>query len=75
MDICPCNICPYQDYISCYWLDCNQTSKQAFWDHLKQMSTVMVKFVHGTFDLATFVHISNISILTKLFLPKIFFGP
>ena len=37
----------------------DQTSKIAFWDHLKRMSTVM--FPGNKIFLLTFVHISNIS--------------
>ena len=33
-DICPGYICPYQQYLSCYWLDFGQTSKAGSWDNL-----------------------------------------
>ena len=77
MDICPCNICPgnicpYQQYLSCYRPDFDLTSKSAFLDHLQQMSTVMVKFVQATFNLATFVIISNISAVTEPILNQTF---
>ena len=31
-NICPGNICPYQEYLSCYWPDVNQTLKVGFWN-------------------------------------------
>ena len=49
-------------YLSCKWLDFDQT--------LKQMPTVMVTFVQATYVLMTFVHISNISAVTGLFCSK-----
>ena len=77
-DICPCkicpgNICPYQEYLSCYSPDFDHTLKVGSWDHLEQISTVMVTFVQATFVLATFVHIKNISAITvptKIFEPN-----
>ena len=70
--ICPCNICPYQEYLSCYLPNFDQASKLGSWDHLWQMSAVIVTFVQSTFVLATFVHIRNDSTLTftKLFGPN-----
>ena len=53
-NICPSDICLYQEYTSCYWPDFDQTLKVASLDHLWQIPTVM----------ATFVHISIISAVT-----------
>ena len=69
MNICPYNICPgdirpYQEYLSCYWTDFDQTLKVGSCDYLEQISTVAVTFVQVTFVLATFVHIRNISAAT-----------
>ena len=63
-DICPCNICPrdicpYQEYLSCYWPDFDETLKEGSWEHLEQIPTATVTFVH-----ATFVHIMNIPAVT-----------
>ena len=70
-NICPRNICPYQEYLSWYWPDFDETLKIGSWEHLKQIPTVMVTFVQGTFVLATFVHIRNISAVTDLILMKL----
>ena len=32
--ICPGDICPYQEYLSWYWPDFDQTLKVGSWDHL-----------------------------------------
>merc|ERR1712115_361904 len=61
MGICPGNICPYQQYLSCYWPDFDQTLNEGSWEHIKQITTVIMTFVHATFFLGTFVYISNIS--------------
>ena len=53
--------CPYQEYLSCYWPDFDQTLKEGSWDHLRQIPTVKVTFVQATYVMATFVHTSNIS--------------
>ena len=58
---CPGDICPYQEYLSCYWPDFDETLKVGCWEHLEQIPTVWMTFVHATFVLATFVHIRNIS--------------
>ena len=63
-NICPGNICPYQEYLSWYSPDFDQTLKVSSWDHLGHMPAVMVTFVQGAFDLATFVHSTNISPVT-----------
>ena len=44
-NISPCDICPYQEYIRCYWPDFDQTLKVGSWDHLEQIPTVTVTFV------------------------------
>ena len=53
-DICPWNICPYQQYLSCYWPHLDQTLNKGSWEHMQQITTVTTT--------GTFVHISNISI-------------
>ena len=68
-DICPGNIClgdicPYQEYLNCYWPDFDETLKVGSCEHLEQIPTVRVIFVHATFVLATFVYIRNISAAT-----------
>ena len=55
-DICPGDIYPYQEYLSCYWPDFDETLKLGFWEHLEQIPAVKVTFVK-----ATFVHRKNIS--------------
>ena len=53
----------------------DKTLKECFWEHLEQIPTITVTFVHTIFVLAIFFHIRNISavtdpILTKLFEPN-----
>ena len=55
-NICPGDICSYQQYLSCYWPDLDQTLNKVFWEHTQQITTVTTTFVQ-----ATFAHISNIS--------------
>ena len=74
-EICPCDICPYQEYLSSNWPGFYETLKISSWEHLEQIRTVRVTFVQATFVLVTFVHIRNISavtdpILTKFFVPN-----
>ena len=69
-NICPGDICPYQEYPSCYWPDVDKTLKVGFWNHLYQMPTLMVIFVQSTFALVTFVHIRNISAVTDSIWPN-----
>ena len=74
-DICPDNIClrdicPYQEYFGCYWSDFDETLKVASWKHLEQIPTIKFKFVHATFVLSTFVHVSNILVVTDPILMK-----
>ena len=38
-DICPSNICPYQEYLSCYWPIFDETLQVASWEHLEQIPT------------------------------------
>ena len=59
-----------QQYLSCYWPDFAETLKVGSCEHLEQIPTVRVTFVHATFVLATFVHIRNISAVTDLILMK-----
>ena len=54
-------LCPYQEYLSCYSLDFDQTLKVGSWDHLDQIQAVMVSFVQ-----TKFVHISNIAAVNHL---------
>ena len=75
-DICtgnfyPGDICLYQEYLSCYWSDFDQTLNVSPWEHLQLIPTVTVSFVHATFVLVTFVHISNISAVTDPILTKL----
>ena len=44
-----------KQYLSCYWPDFDQTLKVGSWEHLEEIATVMVRFVQGTFVLATIV--------------------
>ena len=46
--------------------DLDETLRVGYWEHLKQILTVMVTFVQATYALVTFVHISNISAVTGL---------
>ena len=67
--ICPRAICPYQEYLSCYWPDFDETLQVGSRVHLEQILTVTVTFVQAifvqaTFVLVTFVHIRNISAVT-----------
>ena len=71
-NICPCDICPYQEYLSCYWPDFDETLKVGSCEHLEQILTVRMTFVHATFVLATYVHIRNISAVTSPILMKLF---
>ena len=73
-NICPRNICPYKEYLSWYWPDFDQTLQEGSWDHLSQIPTVTVTFVHATFVLETLVHIRNISAVTDQILTR-FFSP
>merc|ERR1712115_479200 len=63
-NICPGDICPYQQYLSCYWPDLDQTLNKGSWEHIQQITTVTMTFVQATFFLWTFVHISNIAAVT-----------
>ena len=63
-DICPGNIfpgdiCPYKQYLSRYWPNFDQTFNEGSWEHIQQITTVTTTFVQ-----ATFVHISNNSVVT-----------
>ena len=48
-DICPGNICPYQQYLSCYWPDLDQTLNKGSLEHIQQITTVTTTFVWATF--------------------------
>ena len=61
-DICPTNICPYHQYLSCYCPNLDQILNKGFLGHIQQITTVTTIFVWATFVVGTFVHISNISI-------------
>ena len=39
-NICPCDICPYQEYLSSHKPDFDQTLKVGSWDHLEHIPTV-----------------------------------
>ena len=60
-NICPGDICPYQQYLSRYWPDLDQTLNNGSWKHIQQITTVTTTFVQATFVVGTFVHISNYS--------------
>ena len=53
---------PYQQYLSCYWPDLDQTLNKGSLEHIQLITTVTTTFVQATFVLGTFVHINNISI-------------
>ena len=36
-NICHGDICPYEEYLICYWSDFDQTLKAGSWDHLLQI--------------------------------------
>ena len=54
LEILSSNICPYQEYLSCYWPDFDQTLKVGSWDYLEQISTIAVTFFQATLVQATF---------------------
>ena len=60
-NICPGDICPDQEYLSCYWPYFHDTLNVVSWKHLEQILTIKLTFAQATFVLATFVHIRNIS--------------
>ena len=70
-NICPGYICSYQEYLSCYLPDFDETLKVASWEHLEQIPTIKLTFLQATFVLVTFVHISNISAGTDLIWMKL----
>ena len=75
-DICPGNIwpgdiCPYQEYVNCYWPDFDETLKVGSREHLEQIPTVTGTFVQVTFVQVTFIHIKNISAVTDPILMKL----
>ena len=63
-NICPGDTCPYQEYLSCYWTNFNETLKVASWEHLEQIPTIKLTFVQATFLRVTIVHIRDISAVT-----------
>ena len=70
-NICSGNICPYQEYLSCYSSDFYETLKVVAWEYLEQIPTIKLTLVQATFVLATFVHIKNISAVTDPMLTKL----
>ena len=66
------NICPYQEYLSCYWPSFDQNLKIGLLDHSYQMPTITVIFVQATYVLITFVHISITSAVIGPILTNIF---
>ena len=72
VNICPADICPFQEYFSCYWPNFDETLKVGSCERQEQIPTVMVTFVQATFVLATFVHIRNISGVTDPILMKLY---
>ena len=70
--ICSCNICPYPEYLSCYWPEFDQTLKVGSWDLFEHIPTVIMIFVH----ISTISWISQLLLI--LFWPNIkgrFLGP
>ena len=65
--ICPGDICQYQQYLSCYWPDLDQTLNKGSWEHIQQYTIATSTYVQATFVLGTFVDISNISAVTGIF--------
>ena len=65
------DVCPYQEYLNCYFPDFDETLQEGSWEHLKQIPTVTVTFVQATFVLVTFVHIRNISAVTDTIWTKL----
>ena len=61
-----------QPNLSCYWPDFDETLKVGSCEHLEQIPTVRVTFVHATFVLTTFVDIRNISAVSDLILMKLY---
>ena len=61
-----------QQYLSCSCPDFYETLKVGSCEHLEQIPTVRVTFVHATFVLATYVHIRNISAVTDPILMKLY---
>ena len=66
----------YQEYLSCYCPDFDETLQVGSWEHLEQIPTVPVTFVQAifvkvTFVLVTFVHIRNISAVTDTIWTKL----
>ena len=49
----------------------NETLKVTFWEHLEQIPTIKLTFVHETFVLVTFVHIRIILAVTDPILMKL----
>ena len=70
-NICPGDICPYQQYLSFYWPDFDQIFKVGSWDLFEHVPTVTMTFVQTTLVLATFVHIRNNSAVTEPILTKL----
>ena len=71
VDICPGNICSYQEYLSCYRPDFDEILKVTSWEHLEQIPFTKLTFLQATIVLVTFVHISNISAGTDPILMKL----
>ena len=53
-----------QQYLRCYLPDFDETLKVISCEHLEEIPTVTVTFVHATLVLAIFVYIRNISAVT-----------
>ena len=46
-DICPGDICPCQEFLSCYRPNFHENLKLCFFDHLYEMPTVLMTFFQG----------------------------
>ena len=68
MDNCPCNICPgdicpYQQYLRCYWPDFDPILKVYSWDRFEHNPTVIMTFVQATLS---WYHLSTLVIYQLL---------
>ena len=66
--ICPGDICPYQQYRSCYWFDFDQT----FWT---QFFGVIIFVDHNVLGFFNPMFIWVLDTSKKFSRPKVFFGP
>ena len=48
-NISPCNICPYPEYLSYYWIDFDKALKVGSWELIEHILTVKMTFVQATY--------------------------